>query len=201
MLRRTPFHRVPKVAVPRLHWYYQGAPIPDFESLTHFVLLLGTVGSCFVCAVARTFPSQLQDRRRTRVIIGHTGRSPSRFAHTRTRTCLPDFLPIHPVTLRHSSTLARPVDLTDSSVSRTTPAVSTTVAPTLTISGLNRSLSPPAVCASRRPLPSAVPHALPAGGMRLCWREVEPAGSRRQVSDHPVLPAAPWTRATLGHVY
>ena len=60
-----------------------------------------------------------------------------------------------------------------------------------------RAASPPAVYASRQPLPAAVQDSLPAGGLRLCRAGVEPAGSRRKVSVHVIplsraYPVASW---------
>ena len=61
-----------------------------------------------------------------------------------------------------------------------------------------RAASPPAVYASRQPLPAAVQDSLPAGGLRLCRAGVEPAGSRRKVSVHVIplsraYPVASWS--------
>ena len=57
----------------------------------------------------------------------------------------------------------------------------------LPISRLDSAASSPAVYASRRALPHAMQDSLPAGGLRLCRAGVEPAGSRRKVSDHLIL--------------
>ena len=57
----------------------------------------------------------------------------------------------------------------------------------LPISRLDSAASSPAVYASRRALPHAMQDSLPAGGLRLYRAGVEPAGSRRKVSDHLIL--------------
>ena len=57
----------------------------------------------------------------------------------------------------------------------------------LPISRLDSAASSPAVYASRRALPHAMQDSLPAGRLRLCRAGVEPAGSRRKVSDHLIL--------------
>ena len=58
------------------------------------------------------------------------------------------------------------------------PAERTTKASTIGISRLHSGASPPAVYASRRALPHAMQHSLPAGRLGLCRTGVEPAGSR-----------------------
>jgi len=51
-------------------------------------------------------------------------------------------------------------------------------ASSMRISGFNSGALPPAVYASRRALPCAMQHSLPADGLRLCRAGVEPASSR-----------------------
>ena len=66
-----------------------------------------------------------------------------------------------------------------------------TLAP-IPISGLNSAASSPPVYASRRALPNATQHSLPAGGLGLCRARVEPAESRLRVSaisGHRILPS------------
>ena len=91
-----------------------------------------------------------------------------------------------------SQTPAGPSRLARGGASGAAPAVCKTRAPTLTISRLDSVASPPAVYASRRALPRAMQHSLPAGGLRLCRAGVEPAGSRCKVSTHRVLLARAW---------
>ena len=77
------------------------------------------------------------------------------------------------------------------------PAIIRTRTPTLWVSRLNGVASPPAVYASRRTLPHAMQHALPAGGLRLCRAGVEPTGSQCKVSAHSLLPARTCPSAIL----
>ena len=87
-----------------------------------------------------------------------------------------------------------PLRLANRGASGAAPAIIRTKASTLRISRLNSVASPPAVYASRHLLPDAMPHSLPAGGLRLCRAGVEPAGSRCKVSahSHPPCQGFPW---------
>ena len=80
-----------------------------------------------------------------------------------------------------SQTPADPLRLAYGGASGAAPAIIRTKASTLRISRLNSVASPPAVYASRRALPHAMQHSLPAGGLRPCRAGVEPAGSRCKV--------------------
>ena len=80
-----------------------------------------------------------------------------------------------------------PLRLACSGARGAAPAIIKTKASTLRISRFNSVASPPAVYASRRALPHAMQHSLPAGGLRLCRAGVEPAGSRCKVSAHRIL--------------
>ena len=57
----------------------------------------------------------------------------------------------------------------------------------LRISRLNSVASPLAVYASRRALPHAMQHSLPAGGLRLCRTGFDPAGSHERFLAHRFL--------------
>ena len=61
-------------------------------------------------------------------------------------------------------------------VSGAAPRITTLRTPSLRISRLNSVASPLAVYASRRALPHAMQHSLPAGRLRLCRAGFEPAG-------------------------
>ena len=80
-----------------------------------------------------------------------------------------------------------PLRLACSSASGAAPAIIRTKTSTLRISRLNSVASPPAVYASRRALPHAMQHSLPAGGLRLYRAGVKPTGSRCKGSTHRFL--------------
>ena len=80
-----------------------------------------------------------------------------------------------------------PLRLACSGAPGAAPAIIKTKASTLRISRLNSVASPPAVYASRRALPHAMQHSLPAGGLRLYRASVNPAGSRCKGSTHRFL--------------
>jgi hypothetical protein len=77
----------------------------------------------------------------------------------------------------------------------TAPALPTAKASAISaISGLDHTASAPAVYASRAPSPTPMQDSLPAGGLRLYRRGVEPPGSLQNVSDHliPLFRPSSW---------
>ena len=76
--------------------------------------------------------------------------------------------------LQRSRDPGRPVTPRHGGVSGAAPAITTTKAPSLTISRLNSAASLPAVYASRRTLPRAMQHAVPAGWLAFAGREFHP---------------------------
>ena len=76
--------------------------------------------------------------------------------------------------LQRSRDPGRPVTPRHGGVSGAAPAIATTKAPSLAISRLNSAASLPAVYASRRTLPYAMQHALPAGWLAFAGRGSHP---------------------------
>ena len=189
-IRRLPsLGRVPAAPVPRRHQYYEGATTPCTTSLRLIDSPAGTTprllvrsrspagrgGPGSVGLAAIRLPAVLRGQRRASQV-------PRR---------------AFPRLCGRSQTPAGPSRLARGGASGAAPAVCKTRAPTLTISRLDSVASPPAVYASRRALPRAMQHSLPAGGLRLCRAGVEPAGSRCKVSTHRVLLARAWPGASI----
>ena len=186
---RPPFlGRVPAVPVPRRQRYYEGTTTPRTASLR---LIASPAGTTLCLLVRSRSPA---GRGGPGPFVAARGPCSGLSAWTVTG---PPQVPRRaiPWLCARSLTPDDPLRLACSGARGAAPAIIKTKASTLRISRLNSVASPPAVYASRRALPHAMQHALPAGGLRLCRAGVEPAGSRCKVSDcgrdigYPVPPA------------
>ena len=179
MWRPPSLGRVPAVLVPRRHQYYEGATTPRTASLR----LIGSPAGATPCLLVRSRPPQAgagQDplfRPVVRVPAIERGQYGASQVPRRAILWL----------CGRSRTPDDPLRLACGGASGAAPANYRTKASTLPISRLNSVASPSAVYASRRALPHAMQHSLPAGGLRLCRTGVEPAGSRCKVSAHRFL--------------
>ena len=173
-MRRLAFLQwVPKATVPHLHRYYQGAPTPDPASLGLIVSPSGTVRACWGSFPLLTLPASCRpDAGPGSGLISLAfplqpdpytdGTGPPRFPGGPSTALQRSRDPGRPVTPRHGG------------VSGAAPASTTTKAPSLAISRLNSAASLPAVYASRRTLPYAMQHALPAGWLAFAGRGSHP---------------------------
>ena len=174
MRRPASLHRVRKDTVPRLPRYHQGATTPDSAShgLSVFAIRYRALpqGSC-----SRSRAPRAGAGTRVGPWCGWvTLAVPVQRFRTRAKPGLPGSLALHRQPCSVPATPADPVRLANSGGSGAAPAALKTKAPTATISTLKSTASLPTVYASRRTLPYAMQHSLPAGRLALTGWEFHP---------------------------
>ena len=173
-MRRLAFLQwVPKATVPRLHRSYQSATTPDPASLGLIVSPSGTVRACWGSFPLLTLPASCRPDAGpgSGLISLAFPLQPDPYTD---RTGSPRFPGGPSTALQRSRDPGRPVTPRHGGVSGAAPAIATTKAPSLTISRLNSAASLPPVYASRRTLPYAMQHAVPAGWLAFAGREFHP---------------------------
>lgn len=187
-MRRPPFLGwVPLATVPQRQRYYGGATTPDTASLGLIGSPSGTMWACAVRGVAPRAPDAPQVRASGRGLVTMPVAPPTgSLPHGRCRVSQVSWRAIPWLCLR-SSTPDDPWRLAVGGASGAAPTLTTMKASSLRISRLISGALPPAVYASRRALPRAMQHSLPADGLRLCRTGVEPAGSQCKVSANRIL--------------
>ncbi len=184
-IRRPP--SLGRVPVPRRRQYYAGATTPCAASPR---LIASPAGTTPRLLVRSRSPAD-------RGGPGSVGLAAIRLPAVLHGQCRASQVPrrAFPWLCGRSLTPDDPLRLALGGASGAAPAITKTKASTLRISRLHSVALPPAVYASRRALPRAMQHSLPAGGLRLCRAGVEPAGSRCKVSTHRILLARAWPGA------
>ena len=156
--------------------------------------------SCLVRVRSRA-PGIVQARRRAGVLIGQAGLPPSSLsARGRNRASQ---VPRQPISQLCSvpATPAGPSRLAKAALPVLPLPCTSTKAPAIVlISGFNSTASLPAVYASRRPLPDAMQHSLPAGWLAFAGRGSHPLGcdARLQFLMAPPFSNLPLARALPG---